>query len=241
MPTKPTMTSWDRIEYDIETKTIIKEAQKRYWRNAMWKTRRALLAILAVSAIARAQVREKRVVPLDGAQRQGFETRRRAGVAILVGVGKYPRYSQLSELRYSSRDVELLEKELAAQRYLVVQLKDGEATRAAVRNAIHQAGEVLDPAQGVRLFFFSGHRFAEDGTNYLATFDASGNALAQSGLPIQAVEKAMADAGATRRILLVDACRNEPGKGAGGGRSFTRFAGSAGTRILYSTKAGKIS
>lgn len=196
---------------------------------------------MALPVLAAAQVREKRVVPLDSTQIQGFESRRRAGVAILVGVGRYPRYSQLAELKYPGRDVDLLEKELTNQRYSVVALKDAEATREAVLNAIRQAGEVLDPASGVMLFFFSGHGFAEGATNFLATYDASGTALARSGLAIPAVERALTEAGATRRVLWIDACRNEPGKGAGDGRSFTRFAGSAGTRILFSTKAGRIS
>lgn len=201
---------------------------------------RFALLIFATSAVLGAQVREKRVVPLDPQQREGFETRRRAGVAVLVGVGRYPKYSGLGELRYPARDVDLLEKELTAQRYAVVSLKDGDATRAAVLNAIRQAGEVLDPDSGVMIFFFSGHGFAQGPVNYLATYDAAANAMDQSGLALSNVEKALTDAGAKRRVLWVDACRNEPGKG-GEGRSFTRFQAAQGTRILLSTKAGRIS
>ncbi|HEY2860887.1 MAG TPA: hypothetical protein VGJ21_20930, partial [Terracidiphilus sp.] len=71
---------------------------------------------MGICAFAIAQQRENRVVPLDATQRTGFETRRKAGVAILVGVGQYPRYSQLSELHYPPRDVELLDRELSGQR-----------------------------------------------------------------------------------------------------------------------------
>ena len=205
------------------------------------KTKNLVTLLALVAATSPSQTREKRIVPIDSAQRPGFETRRHTGVAILVGVGNYPRYSGLSTLRYPDRDVDLLEKELTAQRYTVVTLKDGEATRAAILNAIKQAGEVLDPASGVMLFFFSGHGFAEGTTNFLATHDASSTALSQTGLAIPAVEKALTDAGATRRVLWIDACRNEPGKGAGDNRTFTRFDASAGTRILFSTKAGRIS
>ena len=62
------------------------------------------------------------------------------GVAILVGVAKYLRYGGLSELRYTGRDVDLLEQERTRQRYAVLALKDREATKGAVLNAIRQAG-----------------------------------------------------------------------------------------------------
>jgi hypothetical protein len=193
------------------------------------------------SAQLSAQGREKRVTPVDAAQRATFERDRKVGVAILVGIGKYPRYSGLGELRYPPRDADLLESELTAQRYVVTTLKDGEATRGAILNAIRQSGEVIDAEHGTLVFFFSGHGFAEGNANYLASYDATTNDLARSGLDLGAVEKAMVATGARRRVMWVDACRNEPGKGAGDGRSFSRFESSSGTRILFSTKAGRIS
>jgi hypothetical protein len=199
------------------------------------------IALLLLAAPGAAQNGEKRVVPLDPAQRQVFERQRSVGVAILVGVTKYPRYSGLGELRYPGRDVDLLEKELARQRYTVVSLKDGEATRGAVLNAIRQAGEVVDQKDGTIVFFFSGHGFADQSANFLATFDATSAGLAQSGLSLAAVEEALQVSGAPRRVMWIDACRNDPGKGAGEARGFERFAASGGTRVLFSTKAGRIS
>jgi hypothetical protein len=189
----------------------------------------------------RAQGREKRVTPVDAAQRATFERERKVGVAILVGIGQYPRYSGLGDLRYPTRDADLLETELSTQRYVVTSLKDTEATRGAILNAIRQAGEVIDAEHGTFVFFFSGHGFAEGNTNFLASYDAASNDLAHSGLDLQAVEKAMIASGVKRRVMYIDACRNEPGKGAGDGRSFSRFESSSGTRILFSTKAGRIS
>jgi Skp family chaperone for outer membrane proteins len=188
-----------------------------------------------------AQGREKRVTPVDSTQRATFERDRKVGVAILVGIGTYPRYSGLGELRYPARDADLLESELSAQRYTVITLKNAEATRGAILNAIRQSGEVIDAERGTLVFFFSGHGFAEGNSNYLASYDATSNDLARSGLDLGAVEKAMIATGARRRVMWVDACRNEPGKGAGDGRSFARFDSSAGTRILFSTKAGRLS
>lgn len=73
----------------------------------------------------RAQVGEKRITPVDAPRRATFERERKVGVAILVGIGKYPRYSGLGELRYPPRDADLLESELSLQRYIVATLKDG--------------------------------------------------------------------------------------------------------------------
>src|SRR5580658_7354629 len=119
-------------------------------------TRLTFLFLLA--AVVAAQNSEKRIIPIDSTQKQTFERQRKVGVAILVGVTKYPRYSGLGELRYPGRDVDLLEQELVRQRYTVLSLKDGEATKGAVLNAIQQAGEVVDPKDGTIVFFFSGAR-----------------------------------------------------------------------------------
>jgi len=93
---------------------------------------RWLFATLILSALlALSQGREKRVVPLPTSETQVFERRHGSvGVAILVGVGKYPRFSGFGELRYPERDVELLDKELTAQHYQVIPLTDGNATKS---------------------------------------------------------------------------------------------------------------
>jgi uncharacterized caspase-like protein len=67
-------------------------------------------------------------------------------------------------------------------------------------NAIKQAGEAVAGENLTLVFFFSGHGFAVDGENYLATLDADSNNLATAGLN--------------------DACRDEPGKNAVVGRHF---------------------
>jgi hypothetical protein len=55
---------------------------------------RWLFATLILSALLLSQGREKRVVPLPTSETQVFERRHGSvGVAILVGVGKYPTFS----------------------------------------------------------------------------------------------------------------------------------------------------
>jgi VWFA-related protein len=199
-----------------------------------------LFSAVLVVPLALTQVREKRVTPIPEQQQQQFDRQRRAGVAILVGVGKYPPFSGFNELRYPSRDVDQLAAELEKQRYLVIPIKEADATRQAVLNAIEQSGDAAQSAGGSMVFYFTGHGFEDHGANYLALHDAAANRLSESGLAVKDVESAMQRAGVTRRVLWIDACRNEPSKGIGN-RSFARFEAAAGTRILFSTKAGSVS
>jgi uncharacterized caspase-like protein len=193
---------------------------------------RHLSVALLLAIGAASQVREKRVVPISSADQQQFDRQRRAGVAVLVGVGHYPPFSGFNPLNYPARDVDQLAAEMDKQRYAVVTLKDGDANRQTVLNAIAQAGTAARNSGGPMIFYFSGHGFAERGANWLALHDAAANRLAESGLAVSAIEAAMKEAGVTRRVLWIDACRNEPTKG-GGGRSFERLQAAAGTRVLF--------
>jgi hypothetical protein len=205
-------------------------------------TRTATLSLAFIAAtLALGQVREKRVVPFPEPDRVQFERQRRAGVAILVGVGKYPRFSGFGELQFPAFDVDQLAVELEKQNYLVVKLKQDEAMRQTVLNAIGQSAAALAGTGGSMIFFFSGHGFEDHGANYLALYDSASNRLAESGLAVTAVEAEMKKAGVSRRILWIDACRSDPSQKGGDSRSFAKFAAAAGTRILFSTSAGNVS
>jgi formylglycine-generating enzyme required for sulfatase activity len=200
---------------------------------------RALPILLAtLPLLAQAQTRERRVAPVNTSQRQNFE--RQVKVAVLAGVGQYPSLSGLSRLRYPAHDVELLQATLSAQGYTIVSLKEQDATRGSIEQALANAAELADRGQGTVLFFFSGHGFADKGDNYLATFEATSRDLAGTGLAVKKVEALLKVTGAPRQVMFVDACRNEPGKAAGA-RTFDRFRASAGLRELLSTKEGRIS
>ncbi len=198
-----------------------------------------LVGLVVFCAALSAQSRAKRVMPVDGAQRSGFDSQ--AKIAIVVGVGAYPARSGLSELRYSAGDVDALGEALEAQGYTVVPLKDSAATRPAILHAVRNVGEVLDRGQGTVVFFFSGHGFAVGARNYLATYESTALNLSQSGLALEDLQQQLQETGAARRILWIDACRNQPGKSVADARSFANFQAAAGTRILFSTKAGKLS
>jgi hypothetical protein len=200
--------------------------------------KRLILLALTCCALS-AQTREKRIVPVEVGQRNSFQ--RQGKVAVLVGVGDYPRTSGLSTLRYPSSDVTSVEAALEAQNYTVVSLQDAQATKGGVLQALRNAGEVMERGQGTLVFFFSGHGFEVGGKNYLATYGSNALNLSQTGLALDDVERAMIDTGVARRVMWVDACRNTPGKSADQARTFAAFQAAAGTRILFSTKAGRVS
>lgn len=198
-----------------------------------------LALVLALCSSAHTQSREKRVVPVDALPRTAFD--RQGKVAVIIGVGDYPRSSGLSALKYPASDAIAIAAALGAQNYTVVTLQDDRATRAGILQTIRNAGEVLDRGQGTLLFFFSGHGFAVGERNYLVTYGATALNLSQTGLALDDVERAMRDTGVARRVMWVDACRNTPGKSATATRTFTSFQAAAGTRILFSAKAGRLS
>jgi hypothetical protein len=201
----------------------------------------ALPGILCATLLAlgaEPQAGPTRVTPLDAAQKQGFE--RQPKVAVLAGVGRYPTRSGLTQLRYPAHDVDLMEAELEKQGYKVVALRDQEATRGAIEQSLVDARELVDQNSGTIAFFFSGHGFAEQGQNYLATYEAAAANLAGSGLPVERVEELLKASGAQRQMVFLDACRSEAGK-AIGARSFGQLQGAAGLHALLSTKAGRVS
>ncbi len=201
----------------------------------------AFCALIFCALTPSQTTREKRVAAVQPGLAAGFNQAGTVGVAVLVGVGKYPSYSGLGELHYPTDDVDTLAATLRSQRYDVLSLTNSEATKTAVTNAIRQAGKAFSGENFSIIFFFSGHGFAVAGENYLATFDAGRADLASSGLKVKDVETELIRTKAARRVLWIDACRDETAKGAGESRSFANLQAAAGTRMLLSTKAGEVS
>ena len=153
--------------------------------------------------------REIRVKPVEAHLKAAFEKQTKA--ALLIGIGQYDPASGLSSLRYAVRDVEVLGTVLQAQGYLVRKLVDSQATRSLVRKSIRELSEIMSPTDGTLLVFFGGHGFSRNGVNYFATFGVTADDLEGEGLPIPEVESLLLRGNAARRkILLIDACRNDP-------------------------------
>jgi hypothetical protein len=200
-----------------------------------------IFSSLALALAFSQGTREKRIQPVDTTQRQTFD--KQVKVALLVGIGAYPQGSGLGALKYPARDVALLGDELTRQGYLVRRLVDSEASRGVVRRALIELADALDPQQGTFVFYYSGHGFAQDGVNYLATFGATVDDLRSEGLPVTEVESLLAKSKARQRVLWLDACRDDPNSSTRSAtqRSFAELNASEGLRVLFSTRAGRVS
>lgn len=146
-----------------------------------------------------------------------------------------------ARLEFPGEDVQALQSVLEAQGYRTLTLVDAQATREAVRGAIRTVAELLDGRDSTLLFHFSGHGWAPDRRNILATYDAGAANLTSSGLAVDELVEMLKATRARRRVVWIDACRNEPGARGPAGRSWEKFGRSEGTRILFSTGVGKVS
>jgi Skp family chaperone for outer membrane proteins len=183
----------------------------------------------------------KRVVPVSPTDSAIFDRQLRA--AVVVGIGKYPESSGLAPLQYTGDDASAVAAELRKQGYTVRLLLDSEASRSVLRRTLRELAQTLEPNQGTLVFYFSGHGFAIQGVNYLATFGATADDLADEGMKLSDVQSLMQMAKPKRQMLFVDACRNEALAGVRGasGRSFQDLESSEGVRTLLSTRPGNFS
>jgi hypothetical protein len=208
----------------------------------------ALLAGVVANGQTRPAGPTAKKITRDDAVAEKTEFSRAPRVALVVGVGEYPRESGLSRLNFAGSDAEETARVLKDQGYIVRLLRNQEALRGSVRRALTELGKAVEPSQGTFLFYFSGHGFAFDNVNYLATYGTTVDDLKSEGLPLPEVEKFLKASGAKRQLMFVDACRNEPTIGGKSVQTPTfvldrrdRLAQSEGLRILYSTKAGTVS
>jgi len=188
-----------------------------------------------------AQTRTLRLEPMEQAARQRFDSH--VKVALLVGINTYPQGSGLGSLKYASRDADVLEATLKSQGYLVRKLIDSNATRPVIRRTLRELSDLMSKDEGTLLFYFGGHGFTYKGINYLATFGVTADDLDGEGLAVKDVEALLLSSKAKRKVMLLDACRNDPGQPSRSAnqRTFESLRVSEGIRVLFSTKAGRVS
>jgi len=97
----------------------------------------------------------------------------------------------------------------------------------------------------VAVFFFSGHGVQIGGSNFLLPIDIRGDSEDQvrdEAIPLQRVLDDLQDQKAKFSLAVIDACRNNPFKGAGrsiGGRGLTVTSAATGQMVIYSAGAGQ--
>ena len=154
-------------------------------------------------------------------------------VALVVGVNHY-QHSGLNKpkaLEFAEADVEDLAKELKAGGYdEVVVLKGKDATRANIRKKLEELRK-LPGDGGVFLVAFAGHGLQPEKSSdaYYCPYDADQRVVPKndpnpkdpwdydSMLPLADVLAYLKASNASTRVLMVDACRNDPATGRGRG------------------------
>jgi hypothetical protein len=202
-----------------------------------------LLLLAGLSAVALLAQQAKRYTVVPDKAKQDFTTEPR--IAIVAGVNDYQADTGFGPLSFAVDDARQIARMLGKFGYTVRLLTNAEVTKARLLKTIADAHDLIGGRGGSILFFFSGHGFeSKGGKNYLATMAVMPPDLERNGIMIPEIEEALARTGAQRRVLWLDACRNDPEVGARAflsQRTFSRLAAGAGDRILYATAAGSVS
>jgi len=164
-------------------------------------------------------------------------------LAVVVGIDEY---ESLRRLDYAQRDADDVGRELEAIGFTVLRMRiDGrdEAPRPLSPTAIlAQIDKMCRVAQGsgTVLFYFSGHGFENPkGQTFVCPFGADPKQLELTALDLEDVQKRLIASGVPQRLLVVDMCRNEPGKSATETPiRLERFQKAQGTGLLFSTAPG---
>jgi hypothetical protein len=166
-----------------------------------------------------------------------------AGVALVIGNSKYQWEAQLPNVK---RDVPDIAKRFQAMGLKTELVQD--AGRQAMQAAIEKWGAASKGA-GTAAFYFAGHGANWGRQTFLVPADAdlSNPSVAESLTPTNAV--ATAAAGAASRLVILDACRNNPAdgwrqvqaqRGAVVNENRTGGAAPPNTLVMFSTAPGRV-
>ena len=155
-------------------------------------------------------------------------------IALVVGVAEYSAFP----LKNPVPDADLVATELTKLGFRVTELRNPRRSEviAAVTVFTREAA-VADAA----ILYFSGHGMEREGVNYLlprdARFDAE--ALISSTVSASKLREGVVPASAVRLIIL-DACRNNPLGGAGGGLARESIGSSSEVVTLMAAAPGQV-
>jgi hypothetical protein len=145
-------------------------------------------------------------------------------VALLVGVEDY-RDKMISRLSFARADALALADRLRQRcgfhdvRVLAGESGEDAPDMLGILNALQDLAGELRP-EDLFLFFFAGHGVEMDGQGYLLVRDSSWAFPEQASLSLATLQKTFGRLAASKRVLVIDACRNSPdaAKGDAGNR-----------------------
>jgi hypothetical protein len=194
---------------------------------------RAALALIAAAMLITA------ALPARAAER----------VALVIGNGAYTATTRLANPPNDAADMAAALTNLGFE---VVAVVDGDL--AAMTAAIRRFGK-LSAGADVALFYYAGHGIQVGETNYMLPVGAA--LVEEQDLAFEAIEVGlplhlMDRSGARVKLVVLDACRNNPlaqtlagsleadGRGAAVGRGLARIQGAEGTLMAFATAPGAI-
>lgn len=164
-------------------------------------------------------------------------------VALVIGNGDY---GSMGRLANPANDANAMAGLLATQMGFEV-IKRLDADYDGIRQAMIEFGRAAADAD-VALFFYAGHGIELDGANYMLPVGADIRTdveLINLGFRLDQVVDSMVRAGAKIKIVLVDACRNNPlaSRGTRGAQSLGLkefYATNVDTLIAFATEPGRV-
>lgn len=167
--------------------------------------------------------------------------------AILVGIDQYQN-DEISTLRYAVADTKAMKDALIgagfpASNVFTMTGDAGGPDAPTSLNVIKRLSSLSDRIgpDDTFVFYFSGHGYQQEAGHFLATIDADPtgpDTLEQSTLPIALLKKRMARIQAKRAIFIIDACRNDPERGKGGGNNTLTDSFSRDLQLVAKSTAG---
>lgn len=157
-------------------------------------------------------------------------------VALVVGNADY----ELMPLDNPINDARAMSSVLAEAGFDVVSVLD--ADLAGMQNAMLQFAAKLSP-ETTALVYYAGHGIQSNGRNYLLPVDVkleSERSLRFEALSLNAILEELDLSGARTKLVILDACRNNPfeRKTRGASRGLAAVDAARGTLIAYATAPG---
>ena len=160
-------------------------------------------------------------------------------IALVIGNSSY----QASPLKNPVNDANLIEKSLRKTGFEVIKLLD--ADLIAMRRAMLDFSRSLRSENAVGLFFYAGHGVQSKGENYLLPIGMDLQDENELGIEAVSVNRFLAtlqDIPSAMKIVILDACRNNPFKRGFRSldRGLARISAPSGTFVAYSTAPGNV-
>jgi len=201
-----------------------------------------LFLLISVSTPSQSQTdKPLQVVEAENALKSG-------SYAIVVGINNYLS-DNITDLKYCENDARAFADVLIKQGWEQKKVRLITGSTATFENIYRAVNTLADmeniPSDSSIIFYFSGHGVAIDQKNYLVPYDgtAEKSIAAMRNIQIETIEEALAKCSFARKLLFIDACRNEfsRDKKEIGGEGFIDPGERKGMKVFFATEFGSFS